>query len=104
MMKQLMCLLFSILPWHIFADELPSKRQGELLYLLKQDCGSCHGMTLRGGLGPPLLPNTLTVKPSSLLVQTILKGRPQTAMPPWQGILNEPEAQWLVNMLKKGIP
>ena len=34
-------------------------RQAELRYLLKQDCGSCHGMTMKGGLGPALLPQTL---------------------------------------------
>ena len=27
-------------------------RQEELIYRLRQDCGSCHGMTLKGGLGP----------------------------------------------------
>ena len=30
---------------------LDTARQAELLYLLKHDCGSCHGMTRKGGLG-----------------------------------------------------
>ena len=35
------------------AQDGPSAaRQDELLHLLRQDCGSCHGLTLRGGLGP----------------------------------------------------
>jgi mono/diheme cytochrome c family protein len=32
---------------------LDTARQAELLHLLKHDCGSCHGMTRKGGLGPP---------------------------------------------------
>jgi len=39
-------------------EEISAERQTELLYLLKQDCGSCHGMTLQGGLGSSLLPET----------------------------------------------
>ncbi len=88
----------------IFANELSSDRQKTLLYLLRQDCGSCHGMTLKGGLGPALLPETLANKPTEFLVQTILDGRPNTAMPPWRGLLTQAEAVWLVAELVKGIP
>ena len=28
--------------------------------LVHQDCGSCHGMTLKGGLGPDIRPETLS--------------------------------------------
>jgi hypothetical protein len=38
------------------ADPTPRQRQKELIHLVRQDCGSCHGMTLQGGLGPALLP------------------------------------------------
>ena len=82
---------------------LSIKRQQELLHLLKQDCGSCHGMTLKGGLGPALLPENLQNKPSLFLQNTILKGRPGTAMPPWETILTKQEIQWLTNQLKQGI-
>jgi len=41
-------------------------RQTELLYLLKHDCGSCHGMTRKGGLGPALLPANLRDRPPQL--------------------------------------
>ena len=40
---------------------VPPERQDQLRYLLRQDCGSCHGMTLKGGLGPALLPDNLIV-------------------------------------------
>lgn len=78
-------------------------RQLELRHLLVQDCGSCHGMTLKGGLGPTLLPSALEGKPDELLVNTILLGRPGTAMPPWQPLLTEADAAWLVEQLRAGI-
>jgi cytochrome c55X len=77
-------------------------RQDELLYLLKHDCGSCHGMTRKGGLGPALLPESLRERPQALLVSTVLDGRPGTPMPPWRGELSEQDARWLVEVLRKG--
>jgi len=77
-------------------------RQSELLYLLKHDCGSCHGMTRKGGLGPPLLPENLRQRPDDLLLHTVLNGRPNTPMPPWQGLLSEQEARWLIGVLRRG--
>jgi cytochrome c55X len=79
-----------------------SARQSELLYLLNQDCSACHGMTRKGGLGPPLLPSSLRDRPTRLLVTTILDGRPGTPMPPWRGELSEQDAQWLVEALRRG--
>ena len=83
--------------------DVDASRQQELVYLLKQDCGSCHGMTLKGGLGPSLLPATLDGKPAELLVMTILEGRAGTAMPPWKALLSEDEARWLVTGLQRGV-
>lgn len=77
-------------------------RRAELKHLLEQDCGSCHGMTRKGGLGPALLPQNLEGKPDGLLITTILHGRPGTAMPPWKGQLNEADAAWLVEQLREG--
>jgi len=81
---------------------LDSARQAELLYLLKHDCGSCHGMTRKGGLGPPLLPENLGGRPQLLFVDTILDGRSGTPMPPWRGLLTEQEVQWLVEAMRRG--
>jgi cytochrome c55X len=81
---------------------LDSARQAELLYLLKHDCGSCHGMTRKGGLGPPLLPENLGGRSQLLMTDTILDGRPGTPMPPWRGLLTEQEVQWLVEAMRRG--
>ncbi len=83
---------------------LGPQRQNELVHLVRQDCGSCHGMQLRGGLGPALTPETLKDKPVDSLVSTILHGRPGTAMPPWKNLLSESEADWIVDRLQKGFP
>ncbi|MEN8132133.1 MAG: cytochrome c [Pseudomonadota bacterium] len=82
--------------------EIDPDRQAELAYLLSQDCGSCHGMTLKGGLGPPLLPETLRSRPDEGLVAAIMDGRPGTPMPPWRGLLTEQEARWLISVLRSG--
>ncbi len=49
-------------------------RQSELDNLFEQDCGSCHGLTRRGGLGSPLLPEALADKSDEVLVEIILDG------------------------------
>lgn len=85
------------------AEPTPTDAQ-RLVRLVRQDCGSCHGLTLKGGLGSPLLPTTLADKPAESLVATILHGRPGTAMPPWRGLLTEQEAQWIVERLQAGFP
>ena len=84
--------------------EPSAARQAELVHLVRQDCGSCHGMTLQGGLGPALLPAALAGKPVESLVATIIGGRPGTPMPPWHRFLTEDEAQWIVAKLMAGFP
>ncbi len=82
--------------------EVDSARQNELLYFIKHDCGSCHGMTLKGGLGPALLPETLSAKPKDFLVATIMEGRKNTAMPPWKTMLSKDDAIWITEQLQSG--
>jgi mono/diheme cytochrome c family protein len=82
--------------------EIPPARQAELRHLLLQDCGSCHGLTLRGGLGRPLLPEALADRSDAALAEVILGGIRGTATPPWRGELTAEEAQWLVRELRRG--
>ncbi|MBE7460394.1 MAG: cytochrome c [Zoogloeaceae bacterium] len=97
----LSCLLLAMAAW---AADPPSDRQRELVRMVRQDCGSCHGLTLKGGLGPPLLPETLRDKPAESLRYTVLLGRPGTPMPPWNAFMNEAEADWIVRQLMLGFP
>jgi len=86
------------------AAEPQGARRAALIELVRQDCGSCHGLTLKGGLGPPLLPATLAERDVTVLESVILNGRPGTAMPPWRPFLSEDEARWIAGQLKKGWP
>ena len=83
------------------ADPQP-QRQQEILYLLHQDCGACHGMQLKGGLGPALDPRQLAHLTREQVAATILHGRPGTPMPPWRPFLTPDEAWWLAGRLKEG--
>lgn len=80
------------------------ERAAQLRHLARQDCGACHGLSLRGGLGSPLTPEALKDKPDAGLAAVILAGRPGTPMPPWRPFLTEEEAIWLVYWLKQGAP
>ena len=83
--------------------EIPPQRQAELIYLLRHDCGSCHGMRLEGGLGPALNPRRLAGWSTEQLAATILHGRPGTPMPPWRPFFTDREALWLAARLKQGV-
>lgn len=82
------------------AEAVTVERQAELRNLVHQDCGSCHGMRLTGGLGPALTPQALHGKNHKLLFTTIRSGRPGTPMPPWQPLLTDAEINWIVDYLK----
>ena len=90
------------------ADARPAapdpERARELVHIVRQDCGSCHGLTLKGGLGPALTAEALADKPAEGLVATIIGGRPGTPMPPFSTIVTEPEAEWIVDQLLRGFP
>ncbi|WP_415033534.1 c-type cytochrome [Azonexus sp.] len=87
------------------AAAVPSlERQKQLVHMVRQECGSCHGMSLQGGLGPALLPADLQDKSSEGLAATVYHGRPGTPMPPWQRFLNENEAAWIIERLLAGFP
>lgn len=86
------------------AGEPSVERKAALLHQLKHDCGSCHGLTMKGGLGPPLLPARLEARSREDLVAVILEGVADTPMPPWQGELTADEAGWLVQVLQEGMP
>lgn len=79
-------------------------RRAQLLDMVRQDCGACHGMTLKGGLGPSLLPAALSQRDAEQLEYVILNGRRGTAMPPWRSLLSEDEARWMADLLKRGLP
>ena len=83
---------------------VPAEREPALIRMVRQDCGSCHGMRLTGGLGPPLTREALADKPLDGLAATIFQGRPGTPMPPWRALLSEAESWWIAEQLMRGFP
>lgn len=97
-MRSLVALLVLALPC---AAEVAPDRAKVLEHMVLQDCGSCHGLTLKGGLGRPLTADALTHADPQGLALIILDGVPGTAMPPWRPLLTEDEALWIARYLKQ---
>lgn len=85
------------------ADPAPD-RQRQLVRLVRQDCGACHGLLLTGGLGPALTRRALRAWSADAIAATILQGRPGTPMPPWRSLLSQTEAAWIARRLLEGFP
>lgn len=84
--------------------EIPADRAAALKHLVLQDCGSCHGLTMKGGLGRPLTTEALADADRDTLALIVLDGIPGTAMPPWRPLLTEDEALWIADYLKGETP
>lgn len=80
------------------------QREQKLVRMVRQDCGSCHGLQLTGGLGPALTPAALRAWSADNLAATILHGRPGTPMPPWSTLVSADEAEWIARRLLEGFP
>ncbi len=88
----------------VLADnKIKDRRKVELENLLLQDCGSCHGMTLKGGIGPALTPDIMNSRSREFLFTTISEGRPGTPMPPWKTFLSSEEINWIIDTLYHGV-
>ena len=70
------------------ATDISPEHASRLVRLVRQDCGSYHGLQLT----------------DDALVATIIHGRPGTAMPPWKNLMTEQEAQWIVERLQTEFP
>jgi mono/diheme cytochrome c family protein len=63
-------------------------------------CAPCHGLEREGSVGPALTPERLT-RSDSYYIETILEGRPNTAMAAWgESGLSEEDARTLVEFLR----
>ncbi|SPH23830.1 hypothetical protein DEA8626_02902 [Defluviimonas aquaemixtae] len=96
-MRSIAILLLSSLP---ASAEIATDRANRLEHIVEQDCGSCHGLTMNGGLGSPLTPTALSATESEGIAEIILEGVPGTAMPRWRPLLSEEDALWIADYLK----
>lgn len=83
------------------APAVTPQRAAELQHMVVQDCGSCHGLTMKGGLGKPITPADLAGFDPEGLAAIILDGVPGTAMPPWRPLISDADALWIAEYLKK---
>ncbi len=63
-------------------------------------CAGCHGAARYGGYAPPLIPQALSRKSDEDLVQTVLEGRPNTQMAPFNPIMQEQDARDMIAYLR----
>lgn len=94
----------AVVPMAAPAQSPDAARQRELVRMVRQDCGSCHGMALTGGLGPALTRAALADMPLDSLEAVIEHGRPGTPMPPWRSMLRPGESRWIAERLLAGFP
>ena len=104
----LLALALASLPAHAntLADNgLTKEREAQLVRMVRQDCGSCHGMHLTGGLGPALTQAALGARATvPYLSAVITHGIQGTPMPPWKAMLSTREADWIATQLLAGFP
>ena len=100
----LLILTLALLPAWAQADEPGPERQAQLIRMVRQDCGSCHGIQLTGGLGPELTQARMLDIPFDSLLATIYNGRPGTPMPGWKSMISEADATWIARPLQAGFP
>ncbi|WP_457597113.1 cytochrome D1 domain-containing protein [Hydrogenimonas sp.] len=67
----------------------------------EKECQGCHGPIHQGGVGSDLRPKALKKKNANTLAETILNGKPGTAMPAWKHMFSKDDAygmvEWLMN-------
>ncbi|MEA2118528.1 cytochrome c [Halovibrio sp. HP20-50] len=102
--RALLPCILGLVSTQIPASDIAPVREKELETLLYQDCGSCHGMTLKGGLGPALSQERMNRYTREGLAGLILQGIPGTAMPSWGALLSEKEARWIADQLQHNNP
>ncbi|MES0883485.1 c-type cytochrome [Roseibium sp. SCP14] len=98
-MRKLFAILF-FLATPSLAEEVSAP--DKLVNLVHQDCGSCHGLTLKGGLGPDIRPESLSHYDIETLSTVVLDGVPGTAMPPWRPLMSEEDAKKIAEYLLQG--
>lgn len=101
-MRSLILLLLSVCASS--AAEVTPPRAVELENMVLQDCGSCHGLTRKGGLGPDIRAKTLADYQPEGLASIIKNGIDGTPMPPWGPLLSDADINWIAEYLLKETP
>jgi len=68
--------------------------------VFEKECQGCHGPNHEGGVGSDLRPKVISKKNAYMLAETILNGRPGTAMPPFKDKFTKADADKMVDYLQ----
>ena len=68
--------------------------------VFEKECQGCHGPNHEGGVGSDLRPKVISKKNSYMLAETILNGRPGTAMPQFKEKFSKADADKMVDYLQ----
>ncbi len=68
--------------------------------MFEKECQGCHGPNHEGGVGSDLRPSTIAKKNAYTLAETILNGRPGTAMPQFKEKFDKSDADKMVDYLQ----
>jgi len=68
--------------------------------VFEKECQGCHGPNHEGGVGADLRPKVIAKKNSYMLAETILNGRPGTAMPQFKESFTKADADKMVDYLQ----
>lgn len=100
-LNSILVLTILFTPWTATAAPA-SKPDARAIY--KSHCAECHGADRLGRMGPALLPENLRRLRKKKAVRTILKGRPATQMPAFNGKLKPAEVESLVKLIYTPLP
>ncbi|MEO1937912.1 MAG: cytochrome D1 domain-containing protein [Sulfurimonas sp.] len=68
--------------------------------VFEKECQGCHGPNHEGGVGSDLRPKVIAKKNAYMLAETILNGRPGTAMPQFKEKFTKADADKMVDYLQ----
>ena len=93
--------LFSIAAATCVAATMATAGTSKMDYakMYEKECQGCHGPIHQGGVGSDLRPKALKKKEAHILVETILNGKENTAMPAWKDKFSKDDAAGMVDWL-----
>ena len=78
------------------------QRAGKVNEIYAENCASCHGEQMEGGLAPSMLDDAwLRGGDDESLARSIREGLPENGMPPWAGLLSEEDIRSLVIYIRE---
>jgi len=75
---------------------------GSIMELYTQNCATCHGQNMEGGLGSSLIDDVWKYGASDDAIAKVIRdGVPEMGMVPWKGVLGEDQIRALVILMRE---